>query len=140
MKAASAVKHLGLVVGICAVCALPSGNAFAGPHRGGCDRISAGRHSYSYHHGRVLRPSFFGIDFVFGRPATTRSVTKVVYLPSPVVTTSAAVETLIINIPNSNGSYTPVTLVRQGNGYIGPQGEYYASRPTVAQLKVLYGS
>jgi len=48
-------------------------------------------------------------------------------------------ETVVINVPNSDGSYTPVTLTKYGDGYIGPQGEYYPGRPTVEQLKVLYG-
>jgi hypothetical protein len=48
-------------------------------------------------------------------------------------------ETVTINVPNSNGSYTPVTLIKQKDGYIGPQGEYYSGHPTVDQLRVLYG-
>lgn len=75
-----------------------------------------------------------------------------VVVPAPVVNpnvvvTSFAVthlqkvsgETVTINVPNSNGSYTPVTLIKQKDGYIGPQGEYYLGHPTVEQLKVLYG-
>jgi hypothetical protein len=61
---------------------------------------------------------------------------------APAVVTPAVLpsaETLTINVPNYNGSYTPVTLVRRGNGYVGPQGEYYPGNPTVEQLKVLYG-
>jgi hypothetical protein len=48
-------------------------------------------------------------------------------------------ETVVINIPNSNGSYTAVTLIRRGNGYAGPQGEYYSTNPTVEQLRAMYG-
>lgn len=48
-------------------------------------------------------------------------------------------ETVTINVPNANGSYTPVALVKQKDGYIGPQGEYYPEHPTIEQLKVLYG-
>jgi len=48
-------------------------------------------------------------------------------------------ETVTINVPNSNGSYTPVTLVKQKDGYLGLQGEYYPGHPTIEQLKVLYG-
>ena len=44
-----------------------------------------------------------------------------------------------INIPNSRGGYTAVTLKKAGTGYVGPQGEYYSDNPTVDQLKVLYG-
>ncbi len=48
-------------------------------------------------------------------------------------------EIVIINVPNSNGSYTPVKLVKHNNGYIGPQGEYYPGHPSVDQLRALYG-
>lgn len=48
-------------------------------------------------------------------------------------------EITTINIPNANGSYTPVTLVKRGHGYVGPQGEYYEGHPSVEQLKALYG-
>ncbi len=45
---------------------------------------------------------------------------------------------LTINIPNSQGGFTPVTLKRSGNGFLGPQGEYYSEFPKVAQLKTMY--
>jgi len=47
--------------------------------------------------------------------------------------------TLVINVPNSRGGWTSVSLQRRGNGFVGPQGEYYSENPTVEQLKVLYG-
>ncbi|MCM8776413.1 MAG: DUF6515 family protein [Candidatus Omnitrophica bacterium] len=50
----------------------------------------------------------------------------------------AAQEEIVLNVPNANGSYTPVTLVKSEKGYIGPQGEYYPDKPTIDQLKVLY--
>ncbi len=53
--------------------------------------------------------------------------------------TQTKLETSVVYIPNSNGSYTAVTLTRSGGGYLGPQGEYYPSHPTVEQLAVLYG-
>ena len=43
-----------------------------------------------------------------------------------------------INIPSSKGGYTPVTLKKAGQGYLGPQGEYYSENPTVEELKALY--
>lgn len=49
-------------------------------------------------------------------------------------------EAIIINVPNANGSFTPVKLTKSNDGYIGPQGEYYPGHPTLAQLKMLYGS
>jgi len=48
-------------------------------------------------------------------------------------------QAVTIHVPNANGSYTPVRLVKQDEGYIGPQGEYYVGNPTVEQLKALYG-
>jgi hypothetical protein len=62
---------------------------------------------------------------------------------APVITTvgpeSGPADSFTINIPNSKGGYTAVTLKKSGNGYIGPQGEYYTVFPKVSQLEVMYG-
>lgn len=52
---------------------------------------------------------------------------------------STSTDTIAIGIPNSKGGFTSVRLVKHKNGYIGPQGEFYAGHPTLGQLKVLYG-
>lgn len=65
-------------------------------------------------------------------PATT------VVVPASTVSTQG-VTTIIINVPNKDGTFTPVTLIKHKDGYLGPQGEYYQDHPTVEQLKVLYG-
>jgi hypothetical protein len=44
-----------------------------------------------------------------------------------------------INIQNSNGSFTPVTLHSVGSQWVGPKGEYYDAMPTVGQLRQVYG-
>jgi len=64
-----------------------------------------------------------------------------VVVPEPALQTvyEPARQTATVNVPNSNGSFTPVILVKTPNGYIGPQGEYYAGNPSVEQLKALYG-
>ena len=66
-----------------------------------------------------------------------------IVVPEPVITVaqpqSLPGEKITINVANSNGSYTPVTLVKRNNGYVGPQGEYYPGNPTIDQLKALYG-
>jgi len=54
---------------------------------------------------------------------------------APIVTT----DSFTINIPNDKGGYTAVTLKKSGNGYVGPQGEFYPNFPTVYQLKIIYG-
>lgn len=43
--------------------------------------------------------------------------------------------TLTINVTNSNGSITPVRLQKQGVVYIGPRGETYPNVPTQEELK-----
>ena len=72
---------------------------------------------------------------VVSAPASTTVVT------SPVVTQPKGIsgDAIIINIPNTSGGFTPVTLTKHKSGYIGPQGEYYEGHPTVQQLRVLYG-
>ncbi len=71
-----------------------------------------------------------------------------VIVPEPVINANTVVvpsntqvmpaET-IINVPNSNGSYTAVRLAKRDGGYVGPQGEFYPGNPTIEQLKALYG-
>ena len=52
---------------------------------------------------------------------------------------SDTMDSITINIPNDKGGYTAVTLKKSGNGFIGPQGEFYPEFPKVSQLKVIYG-
>jgi hypothetical protein len=59
---------------------------------------------------------------------------------TPVTVTQPQGKTVTINVPNSRGGYTPVTITKHKSGYIGPQGEYYEGHPTVEQLKALYGN
>lgn len=77
---------------------------------------------------------------VIVQPVMARPQSVVVNAPMPVTQAPSQIpETLIVNIPNSRGGYTAVTLKRSGNGFVGPQGEYYTEHPTVEQLKILYG-
>ena len=48
-------------------------------------------------------------------------------------------ETYVIEIHNSNGSITPVTIRKKDNIYIGPKKEQYKELPTEEQLRPLYG-
>lgn len=51
-----------------------------------------------------------------------------------------AANIVTVNITNSNGSFTPVKLTKQGeNNYVGPKGEVYDHLPTEAELKPVYG-
>ena len=58
----------------------------------------------------------------------------------PAASATPATDTYTVNIPNSDGTtYTAVVLHNKGNGYVGPQGEFYPEFPRVAQLKAMYG-
>jgi hypothetical protein len=57
----------------------------------------------------------------------------------PTVAVQQSDKTVTINIPNSKGGFSAVTLKKSQNGYIGPQGEFYPEFPSVEQLKVMYG-
>jgi hypothetical protein len=69
----------------------------------------------------------------------------IVAQPAPVVvaqappSTTYSGDTVTVNVPNSNGGYTAVELKRSGNGYVGPQGEYYDQIPATVQLQAMYG-
>ena len=88
-----------------------------------------------YHCDRVYYRPYHSGYIVVPEPRVTRVA---VAAPAPGPQVSAG-ETVTVNVPNTNGSYTPITLVRHDNGYLGPQGEYYPGNPTVEQLRVLYG-
>jgi hypothetical protein len=62
--------------------------------------------------------------------------------PATVTAVPASVDTddsFTINIPNNKGGYTTVILKKSGNGFVGPQGEFYTEFPKVSQLQVIYG-
>ena len=94
------------------------------------------------HHGyRVVQP-----PLVYEQPVQvveTQPAQVVVTQTAPAPVVAAPVEsvqdTFPVNVPNKNGGYTAVLIKKSGNGYVGPQGEFYASFPTVSQLKVMYG-
>ena len=74
------------------------------------------------------------------KPVYEQPAPVVVEQPATVIpTTTYSGDTVTVNVPNSNGGYTAVVLKRSGNGYVGPQGEYYDQIPTTAQLQAMYG-
>jgi len=64
---------------------------------------------------------------------TTVTVTQ----PAPVPAVPEG--SFVVNVPNSSGGYTPVTIIRSGAGFVGPQGEFYPDFPKVSQLRAMYG-
>ena len=53
--------------------------------------------------------------------------------------TGNAEDSFTVNVANTKGGYTAVALKRSGDGFIGPQGEFYAEFPKVEQLRIMYG-
>jgi hypothetical protein len=43
-----------------------------------------------------------------------------------------------VKLPNGNGSFTSLTLMKTDKGFIGPQGEFYQDHPTEEQLRARY--
>lgn len=95
--------------------------------------VVIGSAQYYYYNNVYYKPCPSGY-IVVPQPVVVASPAPVVFAPKQVPN-----ETVTINVPNSYGSYTPITLVRRDNGYIGPQGEYYPNNPTIDQLRALYG-
>jgi hypothetical protein len=77
------------------------------------------------------------------KPVYEQPAPVVVSQPAPVVTQGPTEtysgDTVTVNVPNSSGGYTAVVLKRSGNGYVGPQGEYYDQVPSTEQLQAMYG-
>jgi hypothetical protein len=76
------------------------------------------------------------VVYVQPQPRVVQQITVVeqpvqVAPPQPIIVT--------INIQNSNGSFTPVTLRQVGAQWVGPRGEYYNGVPSVGQLRPMYG-
>jgi uncharacterized protein YcfJ len=58
----------------------------------------------------------------------------------PMTVPVKADERFSINVPKSQGSgYVVIVIKRSGNGFTGPQGEFYTEFPKVAQLQAMYG-
>jgi len=86
----------------------------------------------------MSRDIISGVTEIVTSPLTSQAAGE---FPQPVPTPSGndTGNSVTVNIPTNNGGYTPVMIQRSGNGFIGPQGEFYPEFPNVSQLKVLYG-
>ncbi|MEI6168093.1 MAG: hypothetical protein WCS52_12965 [bacterium] len=129
-------------------------------HSGGYDH---GRHG-GYYHGDYggLALGLFGVAAIaavacaVSQPEPVYVQRQVVYAPPPVVYVAQPAQvvyqpapvqmeyvqqpiSMVINVQNSNGSMTPVTLRQIGNQWVGPRGEYYDNLPTIGQLRTIYG-
>ncbi|MDO8303852.1 MAG: hypothetical protein Q7T18_11480 [Sedimentisphaerales bacterium] len=157
-------KLLIIVATIVIIASIMPTMAFAGGHGGGHGRGHGGGHSnWSIGIG-IGFPAYGGYGY-WGNPYYYPYYPPVVYAPPPyyppvVVVAPPVVAvppvvvrgdtppiavirddaiTSYVNVPNSNGSITPVRIRRLGNVWVGPKGEQYLSYPTVEQLKPVYG-
>ena len=99
---------------------------------GGWDYYGSGRdHPYSAY---IDRANYVGpADYVPIEPEYINGplvISNVIALPTDEFT---------VNIPNTHGGYNAVVIKRSGDGFIGPQGEYYPEFPRVFQLQMKYG-
>jgi hypothetical protein len=78
---------------------------------------------------------------VYAHPQPVVTTVTIPQVPATVVVQPAVAvqDTFPVNIPNNTGGYSTVVIKRSGNGYVGPQGEFYAQFPKVSQLKAMYG-
>jgi len=115
-----------------------------------CSTVVVAGTPYYYYSNYYYQPYPYGGYIVVPPPALAQpvmvmpqSARVVADAPAPVTAITQSQfqtqETSTINIPNTRGGYTAVTLKKAGTGYVGPQGEYYSDNPTVEQMKVLYG-
>jgi len=91
----------------------------------------------------VLTPRGYKVvhqPMVYSQPVIVEQPQQVV-VTEPVTVVQAPVyaqDTFPVNVPNNSGGYTSIVIKKSGNGYVGPQGEFYATFPSVAQLKAMY--
>ena len=100
----------------------------------GCEHVIINGAGYYSRDGVYYRPVFDGYKVV--SDPSIRAVTEIA--KSPETSFGNTEDSFTINIPDSRGGYTAVTLKKSGDGYIGPQGEFYNEFPSVEQLKAMY--
>jgi len=115
----------GALIG--AACGDAGKGAAIGAAAGGVAGEARSRRAMAYEMGRA--------EGMESAPVTT------VAAPAPASAPAAPAPpaTATMDVPNSNGSYTPVKLKQVPGGWQGPKGEIYPTFPTVDELKKVYG-
>ena len=88
-------------------------------------------------------PSEFSPIVINGTTYYTNNGFYYVYTPKGYQAVSPPVEVykaFTVNVPNAQGEYTQIVIKKSGNGFTGPQGEYYPEFPKVFQLEIMYGT
>jgi hypothetical protein len=92
-------------------------------------------------------PSDFQPTVINGVTYYTNNGTYYLSTPDGYKVVSAPVQTMpapaqnvfMVNVPRNGGGYVSITIRRAGNGFLGPQGEFYPQFPNVSQLRTMYG-
>jgi len=99
--------------------------------------IFVGGHRYYHNHGTYYKRSSCGY-YAVPNPYENYYSTKIESTEYEGDLQNRSESSFVVNIPNSDSGYTEVLIKKSGDGYIGPQGEYYQNFPSVDQLKAMY--
>lgn len=98
---------------------------------------SRSHQGHRYWHRSCYQEVFYQpVPLVISQPV----IVDAVYNQPLVIMPITSSDSYTVNIPSSSGGYTAVVIRRSGDGFIGPQGEYYPQFPRVGQLQVMYGT
>ena len=134
---------------------LGQGNALAWHDYNGLgdwDYHGSGRdHAYSayidrYYYGEYDNAAPINTDYINGPLVFNAAATAPAIRPvgSPIIAQVPSYPVVdpnefTVNIPNEHGGYNAVVIKRSGNGFVGPQGEFYPEFPKRFQLQMKYG-
>ncbi len=80
-----------------------------------------------------------GTYYILTRYHGYRVVAAPVVYAQPVPVAEYTQNIIPVNVPNNYGGYKTEIIKRSGNGFVGPQGEFYVEFPRISQLKIMYG-
>ena len=157
-KEEEAMKTMMKIGNVMVAVMLAGSVCMAEPHRGDFrGHYDGGRH-YGYYHNNAgdlvfgllgLGVAAAIISSVNHPPVYVEQPSQVVYETPQIIQQPIVVQQVqyvppqpvivTINVQNSNGSFSPVTLRQVGVQWVGPRGEYYMTLPSVGQLRPIYG-
>ncbi len=105
--------------------------------------IIIGRATYYEYENVYYQPCPGGYTVVQPPAEVNQYVTSpVVYAPNvgtPYAQPQSSGGTVVVNVPSVSRGSVAITLIRNGSGFTGPQGEYYAVFPSTDELSARYG-
>ncbi len=93
--------------------------------------------TYYVNNGTYYQYTGYGYQVVSQPVVVSQPATQTAgMMTAPAVTDTE--NSFTVNIPNNSGGYTAVIIQRSGDGFVGPQGEFYPKFPRISQLKAMY--